>query len=187
MDLRSTGLLPDRHGCLDERRQPGPGDAAAEPTGGARLWPPMCTTRGDSGPWRMRSLPGRSSRCRPIRQPAGGPPSTSWRTRPGGSTREAADKEGLEERLWMLSDPLYLVEGNDRKTEQYARQVLIRIRGGGRQRYGSGLGRRPGGDHPPLGSTRGLVPGARPADGGHAGGLPAYGEPPPRSGVPAPG
>ena len=43
---------------------------------------------------------------------------------------KAADKEGLEERLWMLSDPLYLVEGNDRKTEQYARQVLIRIRAG---------------------------------------------------------
>ena len=41
---------------------------------------------------------------------------------------KAADKESLEERLWMLSDPLYLVEGNDRKTEQYARQVLIRIR-----------------------------------------------------------
>ena len=43
---------------------------------------------------------------------------------------DAADKEGLEERLWTLSDPLYLVEGNDRKTEQYARQVLIRIRAG---------------------------------------------------------
>ena len=43
---------------------------------------------------------------------------------------EAADKEGLEERLWTLSDPLYLVEGNDRKTEQYARQVLIRMRAG---------------------------------------------------------
>ena len=43
---------------------------------------------------------------------------------------EAADKESLEERLWTLSDPLYLVEGNDRKTEQYARQVLIRIRAG---------------------------------------------------------
>ena len=42
--------------------------------------------------------------------------------------QNAADKESLEERLWMLSDPLYLVEGNDRKTEQYARQVLIRIR-----------------------------------------------------------
>ena len=41
--------------------------------------------------------------------------------------QEAADKGSLEERLWMLSDPLYLVEGNDRKTEQYARQVLIRI------------------------------------------------------------
>ena len=40
----------------------------------------------------------------------------------------AADKESLEERLWILADPLYLVEGNDRKTEQYARQVLIRIR-----------------------------------------------------------
>ena len=44
--------------------------------------------------------------------------------------QNAADKESLEERLWMLSDPLYLVEGNDRKTEQYARQVLIRIRAG---------------------------------------------------------
>jgi len=43
---------------------------------------------------------------------------------------KAADKKSLEERLWMLSDPLYLVEGNDRKTEQYARQVLIRIREG---------------------------------------------------------
>ena len=43
---------------------------------------------------------------------------------------DAADKEALEERLWTLSDPLYLVEGNDRKTEQYARQVLVRIRAG---------------------------------------------------------
>ena len=43
---------------------------------------------------------------------------------------KSADKRSLEERLWMLSDPLYLVEGNDRKTEQYARQVLIRIRAG---------------------------------------------------------
>ena len=43
---------------------------------------------------------------------------------------EEADKERFEERLWKLSDPLYLVEGNDRKTEQYARQVLVRIRAG---------------------------------------------------------
>ena len=41
--------------------------------------------------------------------------------------KKATDKERVEARLWMLSDPLYLVEGNDRKTEQYARQVLIRI------------------------------------------------------------
>jgi hypothetical protein len=39
----------------------------------------------------------------------------------------AADKGSLDERLWLLSDPLYLVEGNDRKTEQFARQVLIRL------------------------------------------------------------
>jgi len=42
--------------------------------------------------------------------------------------QKAADKESLEDRLWILADPLYLVEGNDRKTEQYARQVLVRIR-----------------------------------------------------------
>ena len=39
----------------------------------------------------------------------------------------AADKQSLDERLWLLSDPLYLVEGNDRKTEQFARQVLVRL------------------------------------------------------------
>ncbi|MEE8147220.1 MAG: hypothetical protein V3T24_06425, partial [Longimicrobiales bacterium] len=44
------------------------------------------------------------------------------------SYEKAADKEAFEKRLWTLSDPLYLVEGNDRKTEHYARQVLIRIR-----------------------------------------------------------
>lgn len=40
----------------------------------------------------------------------------------------AADKDAIEGRMWLLADPLYLVDGNDRKTEQYARQVLIRIR-----------------------------------------------------------
>ena len=40
---------------------------------------------------------------------------------------KATDKKVLEDRLWTLSDPLYLVEGNDRKTEQYARQVLVRM------------------------------------------------------------
>tara|TARA_Y100000590_G_scaffold364121_2_gene422192 strand:+ start:12264 stop:14054 length:1791 start_codon:yes stop_codon:yes gene_type:complete len=38
------------------------------------------------------------------------------------------DRNLIEDRLWTLSDPLYIVQGNDRKTEQYARQVLIRMR-----------------------------------------------------------
>ena len=44
---------------------------------------------------------------------------------------EDADPEAraaLREQLWLLADPLYLVEGNDRETEQYARHTLIRIR-----------------------------------------------------------
>lgn len=40
----------------------------------------------------------------------------------------SADVRQIEDLLWILSDPLYLVAGNDRKTEQYARQVLIRLR-----------------------------------------------------------
>ena len=40
----------------------------------------------------------------------------------------SSDKAAAEERLWLLSDPLYLVDGNDRMTEQYARAVLVRMR-----------------------------------------------------------
>ena len=40
----------------------------------------------------------------------------------------ASDQAAAEERLWLLSDPLYLVDGNDRMTEQYARAVLVRMR-----------------------------------------------------------
>jgi hypothetical protein len=39
----------------------------------------------------------------------------------------ADGRESLEEHIWLLSDPLYLVEGNDRKTEHFARQVLVRL------------------------------------------------------------
>lgn len=38
------------------------------------------------------------------------------------------EQEALREQLWLLADPLYLVEGNDREAEQYARGTLIRIR-----------------------------------------------------------
>ena len=41
---------------------------------------------------------------------------------------DPAARAALRERLWLLADPLYLVEGNDREAEQYARQTLIRIR-----------------------------------------------------------
>ena len=50
------------------------------------------------------------------------------------------DKAAAEDRLWLLSDPLYMVEGNDRKTEQYARQVLVRIRGEAENAYGVAWG-----------------------------------------------
>ena len=40
----------------------------------------------------------------------------------------SSDRSSAEERLWLLSDPLYLVDGNDRMTEQYARAVLVRMR-----------------------------------------------------------
>ena len=51
---------------------------------------------------------------------------------------ETTDTRGVEEMLWTLSDPLYLVEGNDRKTEQFARQVLVRMQAEGTN--GTGLG-----------------------------------------------
>ena len=37
--------------------------------------------------------------------------------------------------LWFLADPLYLVEGNDRKTEHYARWTVATIRGAARNPY----------------------------------------------------
>ena len=40
----------------------------------------------------------------------------------------SSDRSSAEERLWLLSDPLYLVDGNDRMTEQFARAVLVRMR-----------------------------------------------------------
>ncbi len=42
------------------------------------------------------------------------------------SSSEALDN--LLERLWRLADPLYLVEGNDRKTSHYARWTVAKIR-----------------------------------------------------------
>ena len=40
----------------------------------------------------------------------------------------AQDRERAQEHLWLLADPLYLVEGNDRRTAHYARRVVVLIR-----------------------------------------------------------
>ncbi len=53
-----------------------------------------------------------------------------------GVYERAPDKAAAEERLWLLSDPLYLVDGNDRMTEQYARGVLVRLRREAENPYG---------------------------------------------------
>lgn len=53
---------------------------------------------------------------------------------------ENGGAEALEDRLWVLSDPLYMVEGNDRKTEQYSRQMLYRIREDAENPYGLAWG-----------------------------------------------
>ncbi|HSG47835.1 MAG TPA: hypothetical protein VLA43_08500, partial [Longimicrobiales bacterium] len=42
----------------------------------------------------------------------------------------------LRDRLWELSDPLFLVEGNDRWTEHMARQVVVRTRESAANPYG---------------------------------------------------
>ena len=49
---------------------------------------------------------------------------------------QSPDQAAAEERLWLLSDPLYLVDGNDRMTEQYARAVLVRVRREAENPYG---------------------------------------------------
>jgi hypothetical protein len=54
---------------------------------------------------------------------------------------EGKGKSGSEWRtLWLLADPLLLVEGNDRKTAHYARQVMSEIRDGARSPHGISWG-----------------------------------------------
>ncbi len=51
-------------------------------------------------------------------------------------TEDAAERDRLVDRLWHLSDPLYLVEGNDRLMEHYTRKVAVRIREDAANPYG---------------------------------------------------
>lgn len=48
----------------------------------------------------------------------------------------SSDPEALKKLFWLLSDPLYLVDGNDRMTEQYARTVLVLLREQSANPYG---------------------------------------------------
>lgn len=53
---------------------------------------------------------------------------------------EAADeagREALARRLWRLADPLWLVAGNDRRTEHLARRVQVRMREDAATPFGS--------------------------------------------------
>jgi len=58
-----------------------------------------------------------------------------------------ADREGAEayeaalRRVWTFSDPLYLVEGNDRLTEHWSRMTMARTRQGATNPYGMSWGR----------------------------------------------
>lgn len=49
---------------------------------------------------------------------------------------DTAERERLIDRLWHLSDPLYMVDGNDRLTEHYTRKVAVRIREDAANPYG---------------------------------------------------
>ncbi len=46
------------------------------------------------------------------------------------------DPKSFKNLFWLLSDPLYLVDGNDRMTEQYARTVLVYLREQSANPYG---------------------------------------------------
>lgn len=53
-------------------------------------------------------------------------------------------RDSLAQRIWWLADPLYLVPGNDRRAEHYARRTLERLLDGGaipyRMTWGNDLG-----------------------------------------------
>ena len=53
---------------------------------------------------------------------------------------EAAGLEERRSRVWVLGNPLFLVPGNDRLTEHFARQVLARINERARNPYGMSWG-----------------------------------------------
>lgn len=56
---------------------------------------------------------------------------------PDGYRQESCEgRAGIERVLWWLADPLYLVPGNERRTEHYARRAANRMQHGARSAYG---------------------------------------------------
>ncbi|MFP3947953.1 MAG: hypothetical protein ACLFWG_04415 [Longimicrobiales bacterium] len=53
---------------------------------------------------------------------------------------EPGERSALRDRLWALSDPLHLVQGNDRLTEHYARHTVSWIREDAENPYGMSWG-----------------------------------------------
>ena len=93
---------------------------------------------------------------------------------------DPAEQAALRQRLWLLADPLYLVEGNDREAEQYARQHADPHPRVGGEPLRHSLGGGPGGACRQVRGRGGL--GARPAGAarfGHAAGQPFHHRAPP--------
>jgi hypothetical protein len=53
---------------------------------------------------------------------------------------EAQERADFETRFWWLADPLYIVPGNDRRTEHFSRHVLDRLQDRARQTEGLAWG-----------------------------------------------
>ena len=47
-----------------------------------------------------------------------------------------AEREALERRIWWLADPLYLVPGNERRTEHFSRRLVNALQDHARSAYG---------------------------------------------------
>ncbi len=57
-------------------------------------------------------------------------------SQPGANSGAADQWENLRARVWTLADPLYLVEGNDRESEHYARWVFSKMHEDAQNPYG---------------------------------------------------
>lgn len=53
---------------------------------------------------------------------------------------ECGERRAFERTFWRLADPLYLVPGNDRRTEHFARRVMDRMQADAASAYGSRWG-----------------------------------------------